>query len=368
MTTTFNKYLRISLLVYMAGLSCVFAAEKKARPVSVVAVVRAEVHEEIPLTGSVIARRVSRISPRVEGVVSEVLVDEGYRLKQGDIVLKLDPVLSKIAVAQARARVAEASAVLNEARRQRDEAAELVRKKHISATDHEARIAQVRIQEAALQGLQEVLEQEKELLKRHVVYAPFDGVVANKLTEIGEWVETSSTLVEMEETKIMRVDVPVPQLYFGRITLGTPVEIRFDAFPQRLFEGQVSMKIPSANSSTRTFPVRIDMENTDGSIAAGMSARVIFKLKANENALLVPRDAIVRKPDGSTLVWLVKNTNGQNRAVAVSVNVGKSYREHIEVIAGELEVGDLLVVRGNEILQPGQPVDIVRELSASFNN
>ncbi len=356
----------MSLLLLMSLLaSTVPAQQQKARPISVVRAIRADVNEEIALTGSVIARRVSRISSQLEGFVEEVLVDEGYQLKQGDVILKLDPELAKIAVASATAQVAEARAVLNEARRQRDEAAELVRKKHISATDHEARIAQVLIQEAALSRLKEQLRQQKELLNRQVVYAPFDGVVTQKLTEVGQWVDTSSTLMVMEETKVLRVDVPVPQLYYDKLELGTGVEIRFDAFPGRKFTGEVSMKIPSANPSTRTFPVRIDLANSEGIIASGMSARVVFKLGADREALLVPRDVIVRKPDGSASVWLVQDAAGQSTVVVVPVIIGKSYRDNFVINASDIKAGDRLVIRGNEILQPGQLVDIVNDMGAA---
>ena len=352
----------LRLLLMLLLVVPAMAQQQKARPVSVVRAITADVSEEISLTGSVIARRVSRISSRVEGFVAEVMVDEGYRLKQGDVILRLDPELAKIAVASATAQVAEARAVLDEARRQRDEAAELVRKKHISATDHEARIAQVLIQEAALSRLQEQLRQQKELLRRQVVYAPFDGVVTEKLTEVGQWVDTSSTLMVMEETKVLRVDVPVPQLYYEKLELGTAVEIRFDAFPGRKFTGEVSMKIPSANPSTRTFPVRIDMENSEGAIASGMSARVVFKLSADREALLVPRDVIVRKPDGSTSVWLVQDEAGQSKVIVVPVTIGKSFRDNFVISSSDVKAGDRLVVRGNEILQPGQLVNIVNDM------
>ncbi len=358
----------LHLLLMLLLATPAFAQQQKARPVSIVRAIKAGVHEEIPLTGSVIARRVSRLSSKVEGFVSEVVVDEGYQLKQGDVILKLDPELAKIAVASATAQVTEARAVLNEAIRQRDEAAELVRKKHISATDHEARIAQVLIQEAALSRLSEQLRQQKELLKRHVVYAPFDGVVTQKLTELGQWVDTSSSLMVIEETRVLRIDVPVPQVYYEKLQLGTPAEIRFDAFPGRLFQGSVSMKIPSANLSTRTFPVRIDMDNNDGVIASGMSARVKFKLAFDEDALLVPRDAIVRKPGGSKSVWLVKIEDGISRVNAVPVETGRVYRDYVEVLTGNLKEGDPVVIRGNEILRPGQHVEVVQEVSAKVSN
>ncbi|MFT7460149.1 MAG: membrane fusion protein (multidrug efflux system) [Planctomycetota bacterium] len=340
---------------------CALAAGK-AIPVSVVTVAIAPVYDEIPLTGSVTARRLSRISPKTEGFVSQLLVDEGDKIKQGDALLRLDPVMAKIGLARVQAQVQEAQAILGEAERQRDEAAELVKKKHISATNHEALIAEVGIKAAILDRLQAELSQQEEILSRHTVYAPFDGVIISKEVEVGQWVETSTSLVDLVEISVLRIDVPVPQIYFGRIIQGTPATIKFDAYPERSFEGNVSIKIPAGNTSTRTFPVRIEIENESGLLAPGMSVRVRFILQQEEEAMLLPRDAIVRKPDGSETIWLLYDASGQTLARSIPVKTGRAYRNNVEVFAADLKVGDKVVIRGNEILQANQSVYIVGEL------
>lgn len=336
-------------------------AEEKPTPVSVVAVTIAPVFDEIPLSGSVTARRVSRISPKIDGFVSALLVDEGHQVKTGDALLHLDPVMTKIALDRAQAQVQEAEAVLAEAKRQNDEAAELVKKKHISATSHEASLAEVHIKAAALKRLQAELNQQQEILARHIVYAPFAGVVARKEVEVGQWVQTSTALIELVEVSVLRVDVPVPQIYFNRITQGTPAAIKFDAFPERSFAATVSTKIPAGNTSTRTFPIRIEINNDEGLIAPGMSARVRIKLAQSGPAMLLPRDAIVRKPDGGDSIWLLVSDNGLTKARSMAVKTGRAYRDNLEVFARDLQAGDKVVIRGNEILQADQPVYVVKE-------
>ena len=342
-------------------MSFIVLGEEKTTPVSVVAVTIAPVYDEIPLTGSVTARRVSRISPKIDGFVSEMLVDEGDEIKRGDALLQLDSVMANIGLARARAQVREAEAILNEAKRQRDEAAELVEKKHISATNHEARVADVQIKAAVLNRLQAELSQQQEILARHTVYAPFDGVVASKEIEVGQWVETSTTLIELVEISVLRIDVPVPQIYFSHITQGTPATIKFDAFPERSFDATVTIKIPAGNASTRTFPIRMEIKNEAGLIAPGMSARVRIKLQHKDEAMLLPRDAIVRKTDGTESIWLLVGEGGQSIARSLSIKTGRAYRDNVEVFARDLQVGDKVVIRGNEILQEDQLVHVVRE-------
>ena len=173
--------------------------------------------------------------------------------------------------------------------------------------------------------------------------------------------ETSTALVELVEIKVLRVDVPVPQTYFSRIPPGTTAEIKFDAMPQRSFEARVSMKIPVGNVSTRTFPIRMEINNSERLIAPGMSARVRFMLEQAGQTKLLPRDTIVRKPDGSESIWLIVDDKGMTKARQMSVTTGRAYKDNVEVIASELQAGDKAVIRGNEILREDQVVNVVNE-------
>ena len=347
--------------------SLVHGQEEKAIPVKIVKTIIAPVHEELPLTGSVTTRRLSRISPEVAGLVATLHVDEGDEVKQGDTLLELDKVLAGIDSAAARARVKEAEARLKEAVRQKDEAAELVAKKHIPATRHEATLAIVEMDTAVLERLKKELNRREEIVSRHVIKAPFDGVITQKMIEKGEWVSIDTPLLELAEINLLRVNVPVPQFYFNDLQLGTPVRLTFDAYPGRDFLAEVTMKVPMSNVSTRTFPVKIDLDNSERLLAPGMSARVIFQLNdASELSLLLPQDAVVRKPDGSESIWVIQPGRGSLTARQVQVRTGRSYRENIEITAGEVQAGDRVVVRGNEILRPGQRVEIKEELQLNL--
>ena len=355
------------LFPLLLAASLVHGQEEKAIPVKIVKTIIAPVHEELPLTGSVTTRRLSRISPEVAGLVATLHVDEGDEVKQGDTLLELDKVLAGIDSAAARARVKEAQARLKEAVRQKDEAAELVAKKHIPATRYEATLAMVEMDTAVLERLKKELNRREEIVSRHVIKAPFDGVITQKMIEKGEWVSIDTPLLELAEINLLRVNVPVPQFYFNDLRLGTPVRLTFDAYPGRDFLAEVTMKVPMSNVSTRTFPVKIDLDNSERLLAPGMSARVIFQLNdASELSLLLPQDAVIRKPDGSESIWVIQPGGGSLTARQVQVRTGRSYRENIEITAGEVQAGDRVVVRGNEILRPGQFVEIKEELQLNL--
>ena len=344
------------------------AQENKAIPVKVMLPIVAPVYEELPLTGSVTTRRRSRLSPEVAGLVARLYVDEGDDVKQGDALLELNRDIAEIDRDSAAARVAEAQARLKEALRQKNEAAQLVEKKHIPPTRYEATLATVAVDKAALERLKKELERQQEIVLRHTISAPFDGVITQKRVEQGEWVNIDTPLLELTEIGWLRVDVPIPQFYFGDIQLGTPVRLTFDAYPERGFLARVTMKIPVSSEAARTFPVRIDLENSERLLAPGMSARVVFELGGVDagESLLLSQDAVIRKPDGSESIWVIQPDGEGMKASQVEVRTGRSYRDTIEITAGDVQVGDRVVVRGNEILRPGQLVEIKEELQLNL--
>lgn len=362
------RLLPLLVLSQLAAGGPVAAREDQAAPVKVARAVMAPVREELPLTGSVTARRLSRIAPEVAGLVAVVRVDEGDEVRQGEVLLELDRTIADLEYAGAQARVKEAQAQAAEAARQRDETAELVKKEHIASTRYEAAQAAAEVSAAALERLQAELRRQAELLRRRAVRAPFAGVIAKKMVEEGEWVKTDANLFELAEVRRLRVIVPVPQFYFSEVRVGAAARVAFDAYPGRSFPAQVSMKVPLSNEAARTFPVRIDLENEAGLFAPGMSARVVFQLSdpAAELVLLLPRDAIVRKADGSQVVWVVRGEAGRLRAQPVEVQTGRASRENIEIIVGAVRAGDRVVARGNEILRPGQLVEIKEELPVNL--
>jgi len=332
-------------------------------PVSVVRTVRATIAEEITLTGNLRARRVSRLSPEVEGIIERVPVDDGDQIAQGQIVVTLNNELASIAKSRTAAEVEEAQARLGEARRRYTELTELAKQQHVPKTNVESAQAEINIAHAGLAQARAADRRTQALLDRHTVRAPFDGLVKEKLVEIGQWVETNSALVELVETRFLRLEAPVPQFYFGRVKPGTRVMIRFDSLPEQVFEAAITTTIPVSDSAARTFPVRIDLANEQGLLAPGMSARVILQIEddTNRTALIVPQDAVVRRPDGTATVWTIKIEDGITKAEPREIQTGRIYRNNIEVLSGDLEPGAQVVVRGNEILRPGQAVTVAEE-------
>lgn len=317
--------------------------------------------EKIPLAGTATPRKSSSLSSEIDGLVAELLVDEGDPVKTGDTLIGLDDTIARLAVERARAALEEARETLREAERQRDEAARLVKKRHVAETDYKALVATTRIQEIRLRLLKSDLQRSRELLARYTIHAPFSGVIGELDTEVGQWTETGEALLKLYDINTIEVRVQVPQQYFSLIGKGTPVSVSFDAVAGKPVNASVSKKIPVGDPAARTFPVRIDLENQAHSIAPGMSARVRFELQSakSRSVLTVPKDAIVKAADGSETVWKLQNNGKNPDVVEVRVKSGRAFLNAVEILDGPVNAGDRIVVRGNEILRPGQKVRVL---------
>jgi RND family efflux transporter MFP subunit len=316
---------------------------------------RSSVAESLTLTGSVTAERDAALSPRVSGLVQQVLVDAGDRVRAGQALIELDNRLATLALRRAEAALAEGRTLLDEARRLRDEAEQLAADGSIPRSQFLTREGEYATAQAAVALLDAERAEHAELLVRHRVVAPFDGVVTRRLCDEGEWVATGTAVLHLVATDPLRVDVRMPQRQLGALNEQTKIEVRIDALPDRRFDARLGASVPVADPATRTFLARVLVENDDGLIAPGTSARVRFELGAPTPVLLVPRDAVRRYPDGTTSVWLLEAEGEQNLARERRIETGGARGEQLIVLDG-LDDDARVIVRGNEGLRDGQAV------------
>ena len=350
----------LSLIAVLLATAALWPA--RAEPVVPVEVATARLIPmvvEIPLTGTVTARDHASLSSRVSGLVSAVHVTAGDRVDKGALLLSLDPTLEKLGLAEAEAASAEAQAGLDEARRRRDEARRLGPRKGVPETEIRAAEADVKISETKLERLHAAERYKHELVARHDVFSPFAGVIARRLAEEGEWVDTGTPVLELVGTGNLRLDLRVPQEHYPYIETDTRVSVRLDAMPSNDIVGRISAKVPMSDTSSRTFLLRVQLPDGETGMTSGMSAQARLRIPGSERVLTVPRDAILRYAYGASRVWALKDVDGAPVATQHTVTVGRSFEGNTELRDG-LVPGTRVVVRGNETLRENQPVRVVK--------
>lgn len=341
-------------------LALIMADQATAQQAAPVAVTRAQsdaIIREVTLTGSLMSPRRAELTPEVDGRATEVIVEAGDRVTTGDALLQLDAELGRIELRQAEASLDEAQANLGDARRRLREAEDLAARDSIGQSELEARRSEVRQLEAVVARREAERAFRAEMLDRHRLVAPFDGVINRRMIDIGERAYTDEPVYELVATERLRLDLEVPQRFFGSVTTDTAATVQVDARPDETIDGRINAVIPVSDSNSRTFHARVDLDNRDGRLTPGMSARATLHMETGRTGVVIPQDALIRYPDGRTVVWIVEG-EGDTRTVSEQrVQTGLRFNGHIAIREG-LEAGTVIVTEGNEALQDGQEVRI----------
>lgn len=201
-------------------------------------------------------------------------------------------------------------------------------------------------------------------LAKFTIRAPFDGYVVAEHTEVGAWLSTSDPVAEVVQLDPAEVEVFVPERYIAATVLGTEVEVRIEALPDREepLHGTVVSVVPQADVRSRSFPVRIQFPNErEGDVQmvnAGMLAHVTLAVGQTVEGTVVPKDALVLQENDASIYVLDDPQNSNSTVRRVPVTTGVPDGMFIQV-TGDIAVGDQVVVRGNERLSPGAEVVVV---------
>ncbi len=335
------------------------AAQESGPPVVVGTTEQREVIEQVPLAGTMRSPRVAQLSTEVAGLVSAVLVDAGDHVKAGAPLVRMDRALARLALEAAEAATEQAREALAEARRRLAEAERLVKLSGITRTEVSTRETEVRLSAANLRLREAEQRSAAERLRRHEVSAPFSGVISRKLTEAGEWVTPGDAVLELVADQGLRIEFPVPQQFFPRVSADTSLEVRLDALPERVVQARIGEIVPVSDPNARTFLIHAYPEEAELPLTPGMSASATLKLRTGEQAVVVSRDALLRYPDGRISAWVVEGTGARAAVTERLVTTGLAFDGQVVIRSG-LEAGTRVVVEGNEALKEGQRV-LIRE-------
>jgi len=341
----------------LAGASGAALAQADGAPVRVERVVSTDITQRVALSGTVTAPDSAAVSVAIAGKVVAAPTTEGERVDAGETLVELDRELTRLTLDAREAEVAQARAQLSDARRRLKTTRELAERDNAPQNEVRSLADEVAAQEAALAHRRAERERAAAELARHTVAAPFAGIVTHKAAMTGEWLDPGASVVELINLERMRVEVAVPQEHHGRITPDTPVSVRLDARPNTRFGGKVIRTVPVTDPDSRAFLVHLRLPGADGAISPGMSARAHFDLATGEEGPVIPRDALLRHPDGRETVWVLADGDPLTVRERV-VTTGLAFDGMLHVREG-LEAGARVVVEGNEALTPGQRVRIV---------
>lgn len=322
--------------------------------------------EKVPVLGRLVARQAGEVAARINGPVEAFLVEVGDRVEAGQVIARIDATylraqreLTAAQLAKAQAGKATAMAELELADQELKRLAGLKK----SAAFNQARyddarqkvaIAEAKVTETdvAVVSAQADLELDDINLSYAEIRAPYSGVISERMTEAGAYLQTGAPVVRMVGDRALEIEADVPYQRLSGVREGAEVGVVLD--DGTTHSATVRAVVPEENPLTRTRTVRFvpKFGATKGPLATDQSVTVYIPASAPRNVLTVHKDAVIKRGSKS-LVYVVKDGTAEARQITLGEPTGSRY----EVLDG-LREGERVVVRGNERLRPGDKVRV----------
>jgi len=322
-------------------------------------VTRQNVYDEVPIPAEFRPYVESELHAMVTGYVSQMNVDFGDKVKQGQMLATLEvPELTdqlhnaQAEQQQAEAEYANAHLIYTRLQEVNKQHPKLVAQQDIdTAQSKDANSA------AAIAAAKANVEKYQTLVNYTKITAPFDGVITKRSVDRGALVQAGTSsdrsmpLVRVSDNYHLRLDFPVSVEYVKDVHLGDPVTVRVDSLGGKTFVGKITRFTDEVNDETRTMTTEMELDNPDLEIVPGMYAVAQFKFEQHSNALTVPTEAISNPKD--PVVYVI---NTDSKIEARPVKLGVEMPDKYEVTNG-LKEGELVMIGSASQVHPGQKVD-----------
>ncbi|MFK8028736.1 MAG: efflux RND transporter periplasmic adaptor subunit [Gammaproteobacteria bacterium] len=328
-------------------------AQQPERPVQVVRVDSVQVAEIAPtvsVPGTVYSRDEVQVTASLGGLLENVL-EPGTRVQTGEVVASIDPTTLRLQRAEQVALRNRANIQVRQLESESRRQSELGATQAISEFVLEQTVANRDLAKADADIISVRIKQIDDQIRRASTRAPFNGMVVERIRRGGEEVARGTTLARLTSTENLEVRAFVPLKYLSRVSVGDELGV-FNA--QLRLRGTIRALIPTGDIRSQTFEARIDVPaEMIGDVAVGELVSVAIPIRAEQQSLAVPRDAVVLRNDNHYVVRIGED----NVAERVVVELGDS-KDDLIAVTGDLREGDRVAIRGGETVADGASVQV----------
>jgi membrane fusion protein (multidrug efflux system) len=343
-----NRYL-LSLVfaVSMISLRCGNAPasdQQQRRPIAYVEVElarKASIASLISATGTITAKNEVKVIAQAEGKIVKMPVEEGARVKQGQVLVQLD---ASVLAAQTR----EAEANMQDAKANFERAERLFDAKLVSDQEFEQAKTRFRVAEARYQL-------QRAMLEYTTITSPISGVITYRGAREGDIAVPRAHLLTVSDPATLVIEVTVSELEVPRISLGDPVKVLVDAYANESFGGKVRRIFPSSDPVTRLVRIEVELTEKDARLFPGLFARTELTISQKHDATVLSNDAIMTSATGESFAFVVVDSVVERRRLKLGIKDG----QRAEILEG-VSKGEQVVVVGQSALNDQMAVRITR--------
>jgi len=270
-------------------------------------VVRTSLKSTVSATGTLSAVRTVQVGTQASGQISKIYVDFNDKVKQGQLLARIDPTLQEQAVEDAQAQLEKAQAQLTQAHDDYTRNKQMLDARVITPQEFETVQSTFSVQQATVKSAQIALDRARQNLSYTNIYAPIDGQIVERDVDVGQTVAASLSAPQLfliaNDMSEMQILASVDESDIGQIKEGQPVQFTVQSYPGQTFTGTVKqVRLQSTTTdNVVNYTAVIGVKNPDGKLLPGMTATVQFLTAAANNALTVPNAALRIKPTAEML-------------------------------------------------------------------
>lgn len=319
---------------------------------------------DLVLPGNTQAFIDSPIYARTNGYLKRWYVDIGAHVRKDELLAEIETPELDQQLRQAEAELATAEANLNLSQITAERDQNLLKTHSVSTQERDNAVNAYAANKATVDSNRANVTRLQQLQSFEKVYAPFDGVVTARSTDIGALIDAGANapkeLFHIAAISKLRIYVAVPEVYSRSATSGAPVDLTLDEYPGETFHGILVRNSNSIDEVSRTLLVEVDADNSSGRLMPGAYVRIHLKLPADSRSVTVPSNALIFRKEGLQ-VAIVRD----GKAELVRVTPGHDYGDSMEILAG-LETGDNVILGPSDSLISGTPVQLSSSLSGGI--
>src|SRR5580704_788683 len=313
--------------------------------------------QEIVLPGNTDAFTDSPIYARTNGYLTHWYYDIGARVKKGDLLADIETPEIDQQLQQAQAQLETAQANFDLAKTTSDRWQFLLKSNSVSKQETDQAVANQAAQKAVVDSNSANVRRLNQLQSFEKVYAPFDGVITARSTDIGALIDAGSAaqskeLFHLAAISTLRVFVPVPETYSNAARPGAMAGLTLDEYPGRVFHGKLTRNSSAIDPASRTLLVEVGVDNPEGLLLPGAYVSVHMKLPAAIRSVTIPANTLLFRSEGLR-VGVVRD----GRAHLVPVTIGRDYGANVEIVSG-LQQADSIILDPSDSLENESPVRV----------
>ncbi|MBC8050348.1 MAG: efflux RND transporter periplasmic adaptor subunit [Chitinophagales bacterium] len=310
----------------------------RAAPVEVALARKGTSTDDLWSVGSLRSDESVQVSSEVTGRIADISFREGEQVKTGAVLIKLDDALANAEVADTKARVDLAQSNFDRAQ-SLSKSGSGTEKAFDEAT-------------SALATAKATLQLAETRLSKLSITAPFDGRVGLRDISVGAYATPGAAIVNLEKIDVLKLDFRLPETVLTQVSNGQMVELTVDAFPGRIFTGEVYAIDPQVDVNGRSLRIRARISNADLALRPGLFVRVIIKGLQEREVVRVPESAVVPAGNDKIVYSIVGGKAKENK-----VTLGRRRAGEVEILSG-VEDGIQVITAGQTRLRDGAPVDV----------